>query len=222
MAILATTTTTPRELIPQANYVARCYKMVEIGTVTETINNDTKELKKVLIGWEFPNDKKVFDAAKGEQPITVTEEYTLSTGEKSNLRKMLESWRGKGFSTEEAKAFDVTNVLGKACMINIIHTPKKTDPSKFYDKISSVTGIPKGMTVPPQINQTFVLSYDQWDWDKFNSLPDWIKNKMKNSNEYKSLLTSSIKGHADGMPAPVRDSAGNPILNGEPLDDLPF
>lgn len=233
MAILATTNSTPRELIPQGNYVARCYKMIEIGTVTELINGEQKQLKKVMIGWEFPNDQKVFDETKGEQPIVVSEEYTLSMGEKSNLRKMLESWRGKGFSADEAKSFDISNLIGKPCMINIIHTPKKSDPSKFYDKISSVTGVPKGMSVPPQINNTFILSYDSFDWDKYNSLPDWIKNKIKASVEFQKLMSFNSgpgNGHPDGRPAPARDTKGN-VLDGpatefiQPVtteDDLPF
>ncbi len=222
MPIIATTTTTPRELTPTGNYVARCYKMIELGTLRETINGDTKELKKILIGWEFPNDTKVFDPAKGAQPIVVSEEYTLSTGEKSNLRKMLESWRGKGFSADEAKAFDVTAVLGKPCMINIIHTPKKTDPTKFYDKISSVTGIPKGMIAPAQVNPTFLLSYDDWSWEKFDSLPEWIKDKMKKSFEYAALTTPNsqqMAAHQDGLPAPQRNASGDVV---SAIDDLPF
>ena len=112
MAIIATTNSQPRELIPAGNYVARCYQMVQIGTVNEIINGEQKQLQKVRIGWEFPNDQKVFSEEKGLQPIVFNEEYTLSMGEKANLRKMLASWRGKDFSVDEAKSFDITVLLG--------------------------------------------------------------------------------------------------------------
>lgn len=228
MAILATNNSTPRELIPTGNYVARCYQMVQIGTVKEVINGDLKVLQKVRIGWEFPNDKKVFSEEKGEQPYVFSEEYTLSMGDKANLRKMLESWRGKGFSVDEAKSFDITALIGKTCMVNIIHVPSKKDPSRIYSKIGSVSSVPKGLTVPPQVNPTFVLSYDDFSYDKFNSLPDFIKDKMKTSSEFQALNNFSNNGnsgggHEDGRPAPIRDVAGNVYPKVvEDISDLPF
>ena len=101
-------------------------------------------------------------------------------GEKANLRKDLESWRGKAFTDDEAKAFDVTNLMGKACMINIIHEAAKNDPTKIYANISSGNPGSQGvsMNFRLQINPTFELSYDNWDDAKFNSLPDFIREKM--------------------------------------------
>ena len=221
MAILATTNSTPRELIAAGNYVARCYQMVQIGTVNEVINGENKQLNKVRIGWEFPNDQKVFSEEKGLQPIVFSEEYTLSLHEKSSLRKMLASWRGKDFSVDEAKSFDITKLVGIACMVNIIHTPSKKDATKIYAKIGSVSSLPKGFTAPTQILDTFVLSYDEFDINKFNTLPDFIKDKMKGSLEYAALSTPTVaemNGHEDGLKAPVRDTNGNVM----PDDDLPF
>ena len=113
MAILATTTATQRELIPAGNYLARCYQMIEIGTVREIILGEEKVLKKVRIGWELPTEKRVFNEEKGEQPFVISKEFTLSMHEKSSLRGMLKSWRGKDFTEDEAKAFDITNLIGK-------------------------------------------------------------------------------------------------------------
>lgn len=239
MSIIASTNSTPRELVPSGNYVARCYKMIQIGTVTEVINGESKQLQKVRIGWEFPNDMKVFSEEKGPQPISVDEEYTLSMGDKANLRKMLASWRGKDFSMDEAKAFDVTKLVGVPCMVNIIHIQSKRDASKTYSKVGSVSSIPKGVNVPAQVNKTFVLSYDSFDYDKFNSLPDFIKDKMKTSAEFKTLTEPQQKAesfqvynqnnHNNGNTnngngsASVRTTTGQ-VQNTEPVvfDDLPF
>jgi len=52
MAINATSNgSVTRELIPTGNYIARCYKMIEIGTVDEVILGEKKTLHKVRIGW---------------------------------------------------------------------------------------------------------------------------------------------------------------------------
>ena len=187
MAITATNNSIVKELIEPGLHLARCYRMVQIGTVPENILGQTKQLQKVRIGWEMPNLTKVFDPAKGEQPIVIEKEFTLSMAEKANLRAMLTSWRGKAFSEEEAKAFDITKLIGVPCMLNITHKASKSDPSRKFDEISSVVPVMRGMTCPPQVNPTFILSYDDWDEAKFETLPDFIKDKMKLSIEYQAL-----------------------------------
>lgn len=194
---------TPRELIPAGNYLARCYRMIEIGTVEETIMGKKKVLTKVRIGWELPTEKRIFNEERGEEPLVVSKEFTLSLHEKSGLRASLKSWRGKDFTEEEAKSFDITKLLGVACMINIIHKPGSTDKTKLWEEIAGITPVPKGFTVPEQINPTFVLSYDEWDEEKFNSLPDFIKNKMITSMEYGAMKNPE---HSDIKPAPENNT----------------
>jgi len=183
MPITATNTQTQREPIPAGNYIARCYQMIEIGTVKETILGKDKISPKVRIGWELPTELKVFKEENGEQPCVISKEYTLSMAEKANLRIALKSWRGKDFTEDEAKSFDITKLLGVPCMINIIHKPSK-DGLKIYEEISGITPLPKGIDCPPQFNKTLLLSYDSFDIDVFNKLPDFIRNKMMGSLEY--------------------------------------
>lgn len=207
MSIIATTNSAPKELIPAGNYIARCYQMIQIGHVKEVILGEVKTLNKVRIGWELPTETKVFNVEKGEQPFVISEEYTLSMHEKSNLRKMLASWRGKDFTVEEAGSFDITKLLGVPCMVNIIHRPAKSDPSRMYQKIGSVSPLAKGVTCPPQSNPTSVLQYDNFNHELFASLPDFIKDKIKNSEEF-------IK-----MQSPEQSVF---LSNEGPEDDLPF
>jgi hypothetical protein len=208
--ILATSNNTQRELIPSGNYIARCYQMIEIGTVTEIIMGQLKVLRKVRIGWELPEEKKVFNPEKGEQPFVISQEYTLSLHEKSNLRKMLASWRGKDFSEDEAKEFDISKLIGVPCMLNVIHKPAKSDPSRIYEQIGSISPLPKSIKCPAQINKTLRLEYDNFDPIVFESLPDFIKDKMKGSIEYAALKN------------PNHRSLQEPENLTEPLSDLPF
>jgi hypothetical protein len=190
MAITATKTQTfERELIPAGNYVARCYRMIEIGTVPTEYMGEQKMVHKVRIGWELPTETKVFNEEKGEQPFVIDKEYTLSLGEKANLRRDLQSWRGKAFTDQEAEAFDITKLLGVPCMLNIIHVQGKKDPTKTYQAIGSISPMPKGLECPTQINPTFVFELESFDVEKFNSLPDFIKEQIMESEQYKSLTT---------------------------------
>lgn len=193
--------------IEAGSYPARCYSMVQIGTIEEVIQGKVKHLNKVRISWELPTELKVYKEGEGEKPAIISKEFTLSMNEKATLRKFLEGWRGLAFTDEESKAFDITALLGVPCMLTIIHK-KSQSSGNTYAEISSVSKVPKGMTVPPQINETFVLSYDDWSEEKFNSLPEFLRNKIVSSDEYKVLN------------APHETNSGG--QDNEPPDDLPF
>jgi len=194
MAITAKKSETlERELIEAGNYVARCYRMVEIGTCDEEFLGVKKQMHKVRIGWELPTELKIFNPEKGEQPCVIDKEYTLSLADKANLKKDLQSWRGKAFTDEEAEAFDITKLLGVSCMLNIIHVQGKKDPTKTYQAIGSVSPMPKGLLCPPQVNETFVFDFENFDEMKFNTLPDFLKEQIAKTPEYKEAISQTVE-----------------------------
>jgi hypothetical protein len=174
------------EPIAAGTYAARCYQMIHIGTAEENILGQVKKLNKVRITWELPTETKVFKEENGEQPHVISKEFTLSMNEKATLRKFLEGWRGKSFTEKEAESFDITVLLGKPCMLSIIH--KQAKNGNTYAEISSVSSVPKGMNVPDQINPLKELNYDKFDWELFETLPDFIKDKMKQTDEFKFMM----------------------------------
>ena len=186
MAINATNAGVKRELIPAGNYIARCYQMIHIGTIEEPYMGELKTMNKVRIGWELPTETRVFKPENGEQPCAISKTFTLSMHEKSNLRKVLASWRGKEFSEEEAKKFDISKLLGKPCMLNIIHKPSK-DGSKEYEEIGGVSPLPKGFECPAPVNAYQILDYENFDFDVLNKLPDFLKTMVQSSQEFKAL-----------------------------------
>jgi len=219
--INATNSGIKRELIPAGNYVARCYSMIHIGTITETIMGEEKVMNKVRITWELPTELRVFKEENGEQPMVISQEFTLSMHEKSNLRKFLESWRGKGFTEDQAESFDITKLLGVPCMINIIH--KEAKKGNEYALISNVSAMPKGMECPPQVNPNFEFNYeDKFDEKALESFPDFIKDKMKSSDEFKKLF----QPENSDLPETDLGNTNDPDddLNTPPdeVDELPF
>lgn len=203
---------TVRIPIPAGNYVARCYQMLHIGTVKESYQGEEKFLNKVRIGWELPTELKVFKEENGEQPYVISKEFTLSLNEKANLRKLLASWRGKDFTEEEAKCFDVTKLLGATCQLNIIHKPSKKDPSVVYEDVASVSPLLKGIKCPAQINPNQVLQYDDFDFQLYEKLPDFIKDKIRSSQEFTEMSNPNSVN--------VQQNGEQEYL--EPIDDLPF
>jgi len=203
--MITATNKSTKELIPAGNYLARCYSMVHLGTTHEFIMGQEKILDKVRITWELPTELRTFNEEKGEQPMAISKEYTLSMHEKSNLRKDLESWRGKGFSEDESNSFDISTLLGVPCMLSVIHKTSKASGME-YATISGIATLPKGQICPEQINKTFEFNFeDMFDVDILENMPDFIKEKIKKSAEYKQKIN----------PENVED-------NNDPTNDLPF
>lgn len=171
-----------RELAPSGVHRAVCYSMVHIGTVKESYLGEEKEINKVRITWELSDELRTFKQENGEQPMSISKEFTLSMHEKANLRKTLEQWRGKVFTDEEAKVFDVTVLIGVPCQLNIVHKVSKTGAE--YAEISGVMPLGKGTEKPKQINETFIFDYTPFDQDKFDKLPKFLQEKVMLSREY--------------------------------------
>ena len=163
--------------------------MIEMGTNQETYQGVDKMVNKVRITWELPTEKIVFKEERGPEPRVISKEFSLSMHEKANLRGFLESWRGRSFTDNEAKAFDVTNLLGVPCLLSITH--KTANNGNTYANISSVSLLPKGMECPEMINERQELSFDNFKEELFESLPDFIKEKIQTSQEYQSRNNES-------------------------------
>jgi len=206
--INATNDAPKRELLPAGTYSARCYSMVHLGNITEEILGEKKTLNKVRISWELPEELKIFKEGEPAKPLVISEEYNLSMNEKATLRKLLEAWRGVPFTEAEVKSFDVSKLLGVACIITVIH--KETAKGGKYAKVASVGKIMKGQVVPPQINPSFLLSYENFDVEKFKTLPDFIRKKIESSQEFK-VLANDIQNEAALVASLNSDN-----------DDLPF
>lgn len=196
------------EPIPAGNYVARCTSMVHIGTILESFEGSEKELNKIRITFELPTELKEFKQGEGEKPYLVSKDFTLSLNEKATLRKYLESWRGKAFTEEEAKGFDLEKLLGVPATVNIIH--KTSKGGKNYAEIASITPMMKGLTCPPQFNPTFVFSHENFDQEKFDMLPEWLRKKIKTSKEYIAMESHFMS----------KDVEKKLVENAD--DDLPF
>lgn len=214
MATIKAPETQQRELIPAGNYVAICYRMLQIGTVDETFQGKSKKTPKVRIGWELSDEMRIFKDGDKPKPLVIEKEYSLYMNDKANLRKDLQSWRGAAFSDKDASDFDITNLIGAPCLLNIIHKTNEAG-TKTYENIAGITPLPKSTPKPKQFNSSQVLAFDDWDSSLFESLPAFISDKIKTSVEYQAMVN----------PHDFLDSNGKPIEHVDAIhddDDLPF
>jgi len=227
MAIIAKSTgeSTQRELIPAGTYVARCYSIIHLGHVTQKYMGEEKIVDLVRFTWELPTELKCFNADKGEQPCAISKEMTFSLNEKSNLRAMINAWRGKALTEEEAKAFDLAKLIGQPCMVNLIHQPSKSNPEKVYERIAAVLPMMKGMTCPPQVNPRVEFSVLDFNRDLFMSLPSFLQEMITGSTEYQAMMKRPPATPVAQAPVTTgyEDNVGHVVTNSaDYADELPF
>ena len=95
---------------------------------------------------------------------------------------MLESWRGRPFTTEELGGFSLENVLGAPCMLSVIHKPSK-DGTKVYANVGSVMALPKGMEAPELVNPAVKFDIGEFDQKVFDELSSYVQKKILMSKE---------------------------------------
>jgi hypothetical protein len=136
--------------LPEAGTtLAVCCAVWDLGLQLSNFKNEDgtdKVQHKIIIAWEISEKINQPDSEYNGKPYMMNKTYTLSLGEKANLRKDLESWRGKSFTEEEIKnGFDVEKLYGVNCLIGIKHEPDRRDPSKLYANVTSILPPAKGM-----------------------------------------------------------------------------
>lgn len=196
MSLIAKDTGSDRtfELAPAGAFAARCFRVIDLGTQTFAVMGETKMAHQCLISWEL--SKNMADG----RPYTINEKYTVSLHEKAKLRSMLESWRGRKFTEAERKGFDLKNVLGKVCFVNIVHTQKG---DKEFASVASVMPVPDGMSSPAATNEQLFFSISAWNEQEFQSIPKYYQEMIKKSPEYQQI--DAVGSHPGGSSTPDDD-----------------
>lgn len=118
---------------PPGSHPAVCCDVVDLGTVSTHFGT----YPAVRIVWQIdetqPNGKRYL----------VMKRYKNSLHPKSGLSIALTSWRGRAFTDEERRGFDLEKLLGVNCIVSVTH--KANDQGGVFVDVSSVS--------PPMRNQ---------------------------------------------------------------------
>jgi hypothetical protein len=159
--------------VPEGSHLAVCDMFVDLGLQDSRFGAKHK----IYIRWQIPSLRAEWekDGVKHEGPMAIGATYTLSLSEKSNLRPMLQSWRGRAFTPGELKKFDVTTILGAPCMITVTHQPK--EGGGVYANVGVVAKLPSGVPAPTLEGEKIIYDADNVDsWDK---LRPWMQEKIR-------------------------------------------
>jgi len=193
------------KIAPAGNHLARLYSIIDIGHQETVWKGETKIMHKVVFTWELhgeDNDGNPLTTDDGK-PLIVSKRYTVSLGDQSTLRKDLESWSGKKMTDEDRKGFDLKTLLGKFCMLSIVHS----DDGK-YANVGSINSVPTAIrnAIPEGINAPIHFWLNQYTKEQYEALPKYYREKITESSEWR------------GSKAKAEEEAANPM----PDDEIPF
>lgn len=202
----------PRAIPPAGLTPARCVQVIELGTQKENFKGVDKLIFKIRLAFETPELMHVFEEDKGEQPFMLSQTFTKSISDKANFRKFIESWLGRSLTKEEIeKGFDPSQLLNKAGMINIIHRAAKSDASKIYANIASISPMPKStptkkVTMVKAINPLIDFFFGaENQWIEFEKIYPFLQKIIMESPEYQEQkVRTGYKGPAIAETASVQ------------------
>jgi len=180
--------------VPPGCHFAICNMVVDLGVQRSEFQGQVKSQHKVYLRWEVPDERITYekDGKETEGPCSIGSTYTLSLHEKAKLRQVLENWRGKPFTADELKGFDISSVAGKCCQLMVTHTEGE---GKTYANITGIIGLSKEQRAKASVAKSEVgvllYSLDDPDADTFEQLPKWIKEKLQERVSAQSVKTAN-------------------------------
>lgn len=199
--------------VPAGVFIGRCYSLIDLGTQLTQGQYGNKLQHKIKIGWELFGDDEngeplTIDVDGKTMPMTISKSYTVSLHEKSGLRKDLAAWRGRDFTDEEAKAFDVSKLLGAYCMVNV--TTSETN-GKTYSNVAGLTPLPGALknAKPVPVHDQVVFDLDKPDMKLFATFHEKLQEAIKRSPEWVNATENSRANQGAGSGSGFDDMEDN-------------
>jgi hypothetical protein len=195
--------------VPSGAFIGRCIQLIDLGTQETVFQGEAKAAHKIRVVWElFGEDTDgsplTVQVDGRDMPLTISKNYTVSLHEKASLRKDLAAWRGRDFTPEEAKAFDVSKLLGSFCMVNV--TESDGANGKTYSNVAGLTPLPGALknNKPAGVHQLSQFDLDNPDMALFETFHEKLQDQIRSAPEW------SRAAHRQVETASVGD------------DDIPF
>lgn len=157
---------------PEGQFAARCVDTIALGEKVEQWGDFPEKLV-TKVALVFRTGEKNAD----DHYIDLSAEFTLSMGDKANLRKFLEQWRGKPYTEEQVEAgVPLHKLLNQNALVSVAH--KRSRRERTYAVINAIMPLPKAM---PPVAESLYDRADYWEERK--------KEYAKGVQDYKRSVT---------------------------------
>lgn len=180
---------------PEGTYPATCIRIVDLGTQAGEYQGQAYERRQIVVTWELS------ELMEDGRPFICSKFYTASLNEKSVLHRDLVAWRNKPFTAQELNGFELKNIIGKSCLIQLVKN------AKGKINVNTIMALPKGIPAPEAVNEQYIFDIDTWDQNVYAKLSDGIKRIISESKEAVADIEPQVE-------APVQEVVQD--------DDIPF
>ena len=217
-------TQTEFEILSSGTHRAVCSQIVGIGMQETEWQGVISEKQRIKLRFEVPDERVTWETSDGESkegPKIIWLTCTFSMHKNARLRKFIQSWLGIALGDKEAYDFDVDQMLGKACLISVVHNDWQ---GKTYANIDSISPLMRGMDVPVIEGESFCFDPYHHTPEEFDRLPEWLQELVNKGIE----LVREQERRANPVPQGFRDKtpveSENPAPAGDGMtdDDLPW
>lgn len=177
---------------PTGLAAAVCTGFIDLGS---SMSNFGKMQRKARLVFELLDEMR-----DDGTPHVISRRYTFSMSDKANLRNDLEAWRGRPFGPGEAEAFNVRNLIGVVCTLNIVCKPGQDGKDiTFCDGVMAKMKNYPARATPKSEIVYFAMTKE------FFSAADFAKLRQKTQDEIK--LSPEYAEMTGGRPQPQRPTA---------------
>ena len=160
-----------KELPPAENLLAYCYSIIDMGVQKTSWQDKESKVHQVQFYWEFPNE-----LMEDGRPFGIWNTYTFSSDPRARLAIHIGAWRGKPVIKYEK--LDVEPYLGQFCYLLV-----KYSEDGQYANVGSISAVPKEVVsslkkIKPHNELKYLELGDNFDQDVFESLPDFVQEKI--------------------------------------------
>ena len=201
--------------VPPGMHLARCYRIIDLGTQKTEYKGQEKFSPKVLFQFELHSENESGEPllTQDGKPLSISKQYTLSLNENAILHRDLQAWRGKSFTDDKLKSFNLENVLGQWGMLNVVFSEFNGKTYSNIDNINPVPSTIKKNGLPEGINNPILFSIRSADMGVFSTLSENVQNKIKASPEWEQWKDA---------PAPTKQESAKSNDPADFEDDIPF
>lgn len=162
---------------PEGQYQAVCVDVIDKGMCETSFGLKHK------LGMVFQIEG---ERMENGSRYTVFTQFTASLHENSALRPFLEAWRGRAFSDDELKGFDIEKLIGANAFVQIIHNESN---DKTYANIQSIMPVPPAFNLPKLEAENYTRKQDRPEdqpqrQPAFASAPARVFTPPKAANQY--------------------------------------
>lgn len=173
--------------------IAALTGLIDLGTEPAS-NPEFTARRRLMMRWEL--DQEMKDGRR----FIVNQWASVSFHERSKLRGIMESWRGRAYKPGEV--MNPKAALGRSAMVNVVIN------DRGYADIASVSPLPKKMEPLEPAGALLYWDMDEPDWDVWDQLSERLQERIQRTPEFQAIDQGGTPPAAQSAP---QKRADNPM-----------